>query len=258
MDLGLKNKTFLVGGATSGLGNAIVLRLIAEGAKVIGAARSRDKLSAMQQELGDAFVPYAADLTDGTAVRILGESLAKHNLSGCVFNAGGPPTGSIEELEMQDWDAAYASTLRWKIQLTKAVIPLLKKKKDGRLLYLESVSIKQPIDHLVLSNAMRAAVAGFVKTLSHEIGEHGITANVLAPGYHATARITTVLQKSADLQGLSLEDTEATFTAETAVKKLGDPQDFAAMAAFLLSPSACYITGQTISVDGGVVRHITG
>lgn len=258
MDLLLKNKTFMVGGATSGLGLAVTERLLAEGANVIGVARGRDKLDAMKAELGKAFTPYAADLTDGTAVRILGEYLEDKHLDGCVLNAGGPPTGRVENLEMQDWDNAYASTLRWKIQLTKALLPGLKKKVNGRLLFLESVSIKQPIDNLVLSNAMRAAVAGFVKTLSREVGESGVTANILAPGYHATPRITTVLEKSAEIQGVSLEETEAKFTAETAVKKLGDPADFAAMAAFLLSPLSGYITGQTITVDGGLVRHITG
>ena len=258
MDLQLKEQTFCVGGATSGLGRAVAVRLLAEGAKVIGVARGQQKLDAMAEELGENFSPYAADLADATAVRILGDYLVKKELSGCVFNAGGPPTGRIEELEMKDWDQAYASTLRWKIQLTEALLPALRKVKYGRLLFIESVSIKQPIDNLVLSNAMRAAVAGFVKTLSREIGQEGITANILAPGYHATPRITTVLEKAAQVQGLSFEETEAGFTAETVTRKLGDPADFAAMAAFLLSPQARYITGQTITVDGGLVRHITG
>ena len=258
MDLQLKNQTFCVGGVTSGLGRAVAVRLLAEGAKVIGVARGQDKLNAMAKEVGESFSPYAADLTDTTAVKILGEHLAKQGITGCVFNAGGPPTGRIEELEMKDWDRAYASTLRWKVQLTEAILPALSGRKNGRLLFLESVSIKQPIDNLVLSNAMRAAVAGFVKTLSREVGERGITANILAPGYHATPRITAVLEKSAEIQGMSQEETEASFAAETATKRLGDPADFADMAAFLLSPRARYITGQTITVDGGLVRHITG
>ncbi len=258
MDLQLNKQTFCVGGATSGLGRAVAIRLLAEGAKVIGVARGQQKLEAMAEEMGEHFAPYAADLTDGTAVKMLGEHLAKEEITGCVFNAGGPPTGRITELEMKDWDQAYASTLRWKVQLTEAILPILRKAKYGRLLFIESVSIKQPIDNLVLSNAMRAAVAGFVKTLSREIGENGITANIIAPGYHATPRITTVLEKAAKMQGLSFEETAAGFTAETATRKLGDPADFADMAVFLLSPQARYITGQTITVDGGLVRHVTG
>jgi 3-oxoacyl-[acyl-carrier protein] reductase len=258
MDLQLKEKTFCVGGVTSGLGRAVAIRLLAEGAKVIGIARGQEKLNAMAEEMGESFMAYAADLTDATAVKILGEHLVKEKITGCVFNAGGPPTGRIEELEMKDWDQAYVGTFRWKVQLTEALLPALRETGYGRLLFLESVSIKQPIDNLVLSNAMRAAVAGYVKTLSREVGEDGITANILAPGYHATPRITTVLEKAAKMQGLSFKETEAGFTAETATKKLGDPADFADMAVFLLSPQARYITGQTITVDGGLVRHITG
>ncbi len=258
MDLALKDRIIAVGGVTSGLGLAVAERLLEEGAQVIGIARGQEKLDALAERAGNGFTPYAADLTDATAVRNLADYLNGFPLYGCVFNAGGPPTGRVEELRMEDWDRAFASTFRWKVQLTAALLPGLRKRGGGRLLYLESVSIKQPIDNLVLSNALRAGVAGYVKTLSREIGEAGITANILAPGYHATPRITTVLEKSADIQGLSMAEVEAQFTAETATKQLGAPADFAAMAALLLSPSAGYLTGQTISVDGGLVRHITG
>lgn len=258
MNLQLQDQTFAVGGVTSGLGRAVALRLVQEGARVIGIARTQAKLDELALELGDQLVPYAADLTDATAVKLLVEYLAKEDLAGAVINAGGPPTGRIDELTMTDWDQAYASTLRWKLQLAAGLLPQLKKRENGRLLFLESVSIKQPIDNLVLSNTMRAAVAGYVKTLSREVGRSGLTVNILAPGYHATPRITDVLEKSAEIQGISLADVEAQFTAETAVGRLGRPDDFAAMALFLLSPAAGYLTGQTITVDGGLVRHITG
>ena len=257
MDLQLKDKVFCVGGVTSGLGRAVGERLLAEGARVIGVARGQAKLDELAAAAGDHFEPYVADLTDATAVKQLGEYLAGKDLTGCVLNAGGPPTGRVEELSMQDWDQAYAGTLRWKVQLTAALLPSLQKA-GGRLLYLESVSIKQPIANLVLSNALRAAVAGYVSTLSREVGGSGLTVNILAPGYHATPRITTVLEKSAELQGSSLEEVERQFAAETATGRIGDPADFAALAAYLLSPLGKYVTGQTITVDGGLVRHITG
>lgn len=203
-------------------------------------------------------MPYKADLTDASSVSSLGEFLNEQGIDGCVLNAGGPPTGRAEDLTIEDWDEAYNSTLRWKIQLTAAILPGLKQRSQGRLLFVESVSIKQPINNLVLSNAMRAAVAGYVKTLTRELGAGHLTANILAPGYHATPRITTVLQKSADQLGTNLEEVEAQFTAETSLNRLGEPDDFGAMAAFLLSPLGGYITGQTITVDGGLVRHITG
>ncbi len=258
MELQLKHKTFAVGGATSGLGRAIAERLIEEGARVIGIARGQDKLNAMAKAEGDLFVPYKADLTDASSVASLSKFLIEQEITGAVINAGGPPTGRVESLSMEDWDAAYASTFRWKVQLTKALLPSLKSKEHGRLLFVESVSIKQPIDNLVLSNAMRAAIAGFVKTLSREVGDSGLTVNILAPGYHATPRITTVLQTSAEQLGANLEEVEASFTAETSLRRLGEPDDFAAMALLLLSPLGGYMTGQTITVDGGLVRHITG
>lgn len=258
MDVQLKDKTFAVGGATSGLGRAIAEALLAEGATVIGIARTQSKLDEMGEAAGAKFEGYAADLTDATAVNHLARHLRARQIDGLVSNAGGPPTGTVRELAIKDWDAAYQSTLRWKIQLTNALLPMMVGRGSGRLLFLESVSIKQPIDNLVLSNAMRAAVAGFVKTLSREVGEYGVTANILAPGYHATPRITTVLEKSAEIQGVSLDEVEKQFTAETSVKRLGDPADFAALALHLLSPAGGYITGQTITVDGGLVRHITG
>ena len=258
MDLQLSGRTIAVGGATSGLGKAIAQMCVAEGATVIGVARTQSTLDALSTELGDRFEGYAADLSDSTAITHLSEHLRQRQLYACVFNAGGPPTGLIADLDMNDWDAAYRSTLRWKIQLTSALAPGMTERGVGRLLYLESVSIKQPIDNLVLSNAMRAAVAGFVKTLSREIGQSGVTANILAPGYHATPRITTVLEKSAKLQGMDLAEVKRQFAAETATKELGAPTDFAATAAFLLSPNSRYITGQTVTVDGGLVRHIMG
>ena len=258
MDLQLSGKTIAVGGATSGLGKAIAEALLAEGAHVIGIARTKSKLDKMGAAAGAMFEGYAADLLDSTAIQKLAEDLNERKLYACVLNAGGPPTGRADELHLEDWDKAYHGTLRWKIQLTAALLPNMIVNRSGRLLYLESVSIKQPIDNLALSNVMRAGVAGYVKTLSRELGQSGITCNILAPGYHATPRIKTVLEKSADLQGLSMEEAEAQFTAETATKNLGDPKDFAAMALFLLSPAAKYITGQTITVDGGLVRHITG
>lgn len=258
MDLQLKGSKFAVGGASGGLGQAITERLIQEGATVIGIARSQDKLQQLADTYGSQFIPFTGSLSDSTTIRILGERLVQEKITGCVFNTGGPPTGQIDELEMKLWDEAYSSTLRWKVQLTKAILPAMRKRRAGKLLYLESLSIKQPIDNLVLSNTFRAAVAGFVKTLSREEGPYGITANILAPGYHATDRITTVLNEAAKLRKTSRREIEREFLAEVHLGELGNPQDLAKMAVFLLSPAAPYITGQTVTLDGGVVRYTTG
>jgi 3-oxoacyl-[acyl-carrier protein] reductase len=225
---------------------------------VIGVARSQDKLKLLSQRHGDQFEAYPADLSDRKAVDALADRLIKAKVDGVVFNSGGPPTGRIDELSMEQWDEAYAGTLRWKVQLTTRLLPALRKQTDSSLLYLESVSIKQPIDNLVLSNAYRAAVAGFVKTLSREEGEHGIRANIIAPGYHATDRIVQVLDKAAELQEISRAEVEQNFLAQVPLGKLGQPDDLAALACFLLSPRAQYVSGQTINVDGGLTRFITG
>ena len=258
MDLGLSGKVIAVGGATSGLGRAIAERLIEEGSTVMGIARSRDTLNELSEQYGKAFIAHPADLDDGIAVRKAGERMIEAGVYGCVFNSGGPPPGSVDELSMDDWDTAYKSTLRWKIQLTKALLPMMEKRGNGKLLYLESVSVKQPVDNLVLSNAFRAAVAGFVKTLSREKGPSGITANLIAPGYHDTQRIAAVLEKAAELKEVSRSAMEKDFVSDVPLGTLGQPADFAGMAAFLLSPFAKYITGQTITIDGGLVRYITG
>ena len=258
MELQLSGKTFAVGGATGGLGKAVAERLLQEGARVVGFARSRDKLNRFGSEYGDRFIAQPTDTSDGIAVRKLGELLLDLKADGCVFNTGGPPSGTIAEVSMKQWDEAYASTFRWKIALTTQLLPMLRQRGSGQLLYLESVSIKQPIDNLVLSNAMRAAVAGFVKTLSREEGKNGIRPNILAPGYHATDRITSILDRAAKLQNEDRAAVERAFLEAVPEGSMGQPDDFAGVAAFLLSPLAKYISGQTITVDGGLVRHITG
>ena len=258
MDLHLSGKTFAVGGASGGLGKAVAQRLLEEGARVVGFARSRSKLEAFKNEFGDRWISHPADTSDNVAIRKLGEALVDLQIDGCVFNTGGPPSGTVAELGMKDWDEAYAGTFRWKIALTNQLLPMMRQRGSGQLLYLESVSIKQPIDNLVLSNAMRAAVAGFVKTLSREEGKNGVRPNILAPGYHATDRITSILDRAAALQNEDRAAVERTFLEAVPEGTIGQPADFAGVAAFLLSPLAQYISGQTITVDGGLVRHITG
>ncbi|WP_116127333.1 SDR family oxidoreductase [Lewinella sp. IMCC34183] len=258
MELGLAGSAYAVGGASSGLGRAIAERIIAEGGKVVGLARSRDTLQELADQYGERFISFPTDFTDPAAVSRAGDELVRRGVAGCVFNAGGPPLGQVDELTMEDWDSAYYSTLRWKVQLIQAVLPMMRERKSGKLLFLESVSIKQPIDNLVLSNAFRAGVAGFVKTLSREAGPQGITVNIIAPGYHDTERIGSVLQKAADLKHVDRRQIEDEFLSEVPLHVLGQPEDFAGVAAFLLSPFARYINGQTITIDGGMVRYTTG
>lgn len=257
MDLKLNDKLFLVGGATSGLGKAITELLVAEGAKVIAIARTEAKLRELQKHSASIEV-IAADLTEEPSLGLVLNQIGNRVLTGAVINSGGPPAMPVMSTELSDWDRAYETVLRWKIALTQALLPKMMEQDYGRLLYIESVSTKQPVENLVLSNAMRLAVTGYVKTLSQEIGNSGVTLNILGPGYHNTKRMENLFAKNSKLKGVPEEEIRKTFSEQTAVKRIGDPEDFASLAIWLLSQHSRYITGQTITVDGGLVKGIMG
>jgi 3-oxoacyl-[acyl-carrier protein] reductase len=159
---------------------------------------------------------------------------------------------------MEDWDRAYKQVLRWKVDLAHTFLPLFEKNNYGRYLFIESISVKQPVPNLVLSTSLRMAVTGFVKTLSDEIALKGITANVMAPGMHMTPALERVIRKSSEVNGISFEEAKEKIIDNIPVKKTGGVDDFGSLALWLLSPWSSYITGQTISVDGGAVRGAMG
>lgn len=257
MNLHLTNKLFLVGGATSGLGKAILEQLVAEGAQVIAVARTQQKLEALKK-IHNGIEIITGDLSKEAVLDKVLQQLENRILTGAVINSGGPPAMPVMETTLSDWDEAYKTVVRWKIALTQALLPKMMDNGYGRLLYIESVSTKQPVENLVLSNAMRLAVTGYVKTLSQEIGGSGVTLNILGPGYHATQRMENLFAKNSELKGIPEEEIRKTFSDQTAVKQIGKPEDFASLAAWLLSPMSGYITGQTITMDGGLVKGIMG
>lgn len=258
MDLDLNGKLFAVTGASSGFGNAIAEALIEEGAHVIVNARGEEKLAEMAEKHGDKVTVLQGDITTDAVISELFRKVGNRTLHGIVINAGGPPAKSFLEAEMKDWDEAYASVLRWKVKLIQELLDKFRTQKYGRILFIESASVKQPLENLVLSNSLRLAVVGFVKTLSQEIAHEGITLNVLAPGYHATPAMERLFTKRAMLLGITPEDARKEFEQETKVGKLGNPEDMSALALYLLSPQSSFITGQTISVDGGLIKSTMG
>ena len=258
MDLQIEGQLFVVTGSSTGFGRAIAEQLLEEGAKVIVNARGEDKLLELKDRYPESVELLAGDITTDAVISKLQRILTGRKLSGIVINAGGPPAGSFMTTDMMDWDKAYQNILRWKVKLTKELIPLFQDQGYGRILFIESVSVKQPIENLVLSNSLRLAVVGFVKTLSREVAGTGITLNVLAPGYHSTAAMQRLFESKAMLLGISPDEARVEFEKETSTGKLGKPQDFASLAAWLLSPHSGFITGQTISVDGGLVKGIMG
>ena len=254
MDLNLRDRLFFVSGATSGFGKSTALALLGEGARLIINARGEHKLRKLQGTYPDQVRYVAGDITtDGVIDNVL-SVIGDERLEGMLVNAGGPPAKSFLETELEDWDAAYASVLRWKVQITNRLLPKFRAQGYGRIVYIESVSVKQPIENLVLSNAMRLAVIGFVKTLSQEVAHEGITLNALAPGYHATPAMERLFAKKASLLGIDPAEARREFESEIRSGQLGDPDDLASLAVWLLSPHSRYVTGQTIVVDGGLAK----
>ncbi|MFZ1558679.1 MAG: SDR family oxidoreductase [Saprospiraceae bacterium] len=254
MDLNLKGALFVVTGSTSGFGKAIAEQLINEGAHVIINARGEEKLEALHQKYPDKTTILAGDITTDAVISDLIRKAHGKKLHGIVINAGGPPAKSFINTEITDWDNAYEKLLRWKVKLTQELLEKFQEQEYGRILFIESAAVKQPIENLILSNSLRMAVVGFAKTLSQEVAHQGITCNILAPGYHATPAMERLFANKSLLLGISSDDAKKEFEKETKVGHLGDPEDFGSLAVWLLSPHSRFITGQTISIDGGLVR----
>ncbi len=253
MNLELNDQLFLVGGATSGFGKAVAEALIKEGARVIVVARGKEKLQ--QQYATEPLAEMlAADITQHATIEQLKNIVGERQLHGMLINAGGPPAKTVLETTLEDWDDAYQKILRWKVELTQAFVPAMMKAGYGRIVYVESSSVKQPIENLVLSNSLRLAVVGMVKTLSQEIAKSGVTLNVLGPGSHNTPAIDRLYIKKSEQTGLPFEEVKQNAIQQIPVGKLGDADDFASLAVWLLSKNSRFITGQTITVDGGIVK----
>lgn len=258
MDLGLQKQLFIVGGATSGFGKAITLALVNEGARVIAIARGIDKLTELQLTAPNQINILAGDLAEEETLNRLLGLIQDQPIHGMVVNAGGPPAKMVLETTLEDWDKAYETLLRWKVALTQAIVPKMVSAGYGRIVYIESVSVKQPVENLVLSTSLRLAVVGMVKTLSQEIASTGVTLNVLGPGSHNTPAINRLYTKKAEQTGLPFDQVKEMGIQQIPVGKLGEAADFAGLAIWLLSPQSKFITGQTITIDGGAVKGIMG
>jgi len=256
MDLQLKQQLFLVTGASSGFGKAIAEALLREGTSIIAVARRTEKLAELALLSPGRVTMVDGDITDPATIARIQESLGSRTLHGMLVNAGGPPAKTVLETSLEDWDNAYQSLLRWKVALTQAIVPAMMANGYGRIVYIESASVKQPLENLVLSNSLRSAVVGMVKTLSQEIAKTGVTLNIMGPGSHNTPAIDRVYRKKAEQTGLPFEQVRAAAIQQIPVGALGEAADFASLALWLLSAHSRYITGQTITVDGGAVKSM--
>lgn len=254
MDLQIKGQSFLVCGATSGFGKGTAIALLNEGANVIGVARNEEKLKAMEAKFKGKFIPLKGDIHNSEIIDKAVEQAKKQNISGALINAGGPPAMSFDETKLENWDEAYRTLLRWKVELTQKLLPHFKNKNYGRLVYIESSSVKQPIENLVLSTSLRLSVVGLVKTLSQEISDKHINFNIVAPGSHATPAIERLIKKKSEASGISYEQAKEEWIQNIPMKKMGNPDYLGALAAWLLSPLSEFITGQVYSLEGGSVK----
>jgi 3-oxoacyl-[acyl-carrier protein] reductase len=251
MDLQLQDSFFVVGGAGSGLGKAVTINLLQEGARVLGISRTTEPLEEILAKFPDTFSYLGLDLASPDSLPVLLKTLGDRQVHGVLVNAGGPPAKMVLETTPQDWDEAYRLLLRWKVGLMQQLAPAMMQYGYGRILFLESASVKQPIENLVLSNSLRMAVVGMAKTLSREIAHTGVTVNVIAPGSHDTAALVRLYKKKSEQSGLSMEEVKQKAVDTIPVKNLGVPEDFAQLAVWLLSPASRFVTGQVYLVDGG-------
>ena len=247
MDLGLKGRRALVTGASSGLGLACARALAAEGVSVAIAARSAERLAAAAADIDGEVVQIVADMSspEGVAGLLVYAHEAFSEIDILVANAGGPPAGNFTDTDIALYEPALRLNLLSTVELCKALVPEMQARAWGRVLAITSISVRQPIDRLILSNTARAGLTGFLKTLAGEVAGDGVTVNSLQPGSHATDRLRTVYG-----------DDLAAVTAGIPAGRLGDPADFGRIAAFLCSDSARFITGAAIPIDGGASQGL--
>jgi 3-oxoacyl-[acyl-carrier protein] reductase len=262
MDLGLEGRPALVAAASKGLGRACALALAREGAAVGICGRDEGNLKATRDEIaeetGSTVVAIAADVSqEEDAVRFVREGAEA--LGGCqilVANAGGPRTGKFGELTDDDFRAALELNYFSTIRMAREALPLMRQAGYGRLIAIGSLAIKQPVANLLLSNSIRAGVAGWAKTLADEVGPEGITVNVVLPGMLLSDRVRFLIQQRADEAGRSFDDQVDQESQSMPLRRLGDPQELGDVVAFIASERASYVTGCFIQIDGGMYRGL--
>jgi len=253
MDLGLKGRKALVAAASKGLGRACAEAMIGEGAEVFISSRDAVSIESTARQIG-AVGWFAADVSrPGDPEELVKDAIARlSGLDVLVVNAGGPPPGTFQSTALEQWDVAFNLTLMSAVRLITAALPHLKRSPQGRIVCITSISVRQPIPSIALSNAMRAAVTGLAKTLSRELAPDRITVNCLAPD----AILTDRTRNLAIAAGEDPEEKIKRDAAAAPMGRLGDPSEFGAACAFLCSKQAGYITGQTLGIDGGTLLGV--
>lgn len=262
MEFGLTDKIAVVGASSKGLGRAIALGLAQEGAKVTICARNSDALDAtaadIRRQTGSEVLAVPTDVSQPEQVDALINSAISRfgGIDILVNNAGGPRAGRFAELAAEDYQMAVQLNLMSTINLCRAVVPVMQARGGGRIINLTSVSVKQPVDGLMLSNMARTGVIGFAKTLATELAPDNILVNNVCPGIIFTDRIQQLATVRAEEAGITFEEALERMTADIPLGRIGEPAEFANLVVFLASERASYITGTTIQVDGGMVKAL--
>ena len=262
MDLGLRDKVALVAASSRGLGYAIAHELAAEGASVAMCARDEGRLTeaahAITSATGARVLSVAADVSKpGDISKLVAQAQSAFGrVDILVTNSGGPPPGTFDSTPPEAWAAAVEVLLTSAVELIRAVLPGMKERRFGRILNVTSITVKQPIDNLILSNALRAAVTGMARTLANEVASFGVTVNNVLPGYTRTERLTELATATASRTGGAPAGFYERLEREIPARRLGEPRELAALCAFLASERASYVTGQSIAVDGGWIKGL--
>jgi 3-oxoacyl-[acyl-carrier protein] reductase len=260
MDLGLTGKVAVVAASSTGLGKAVAMGLAQEGADVVICARGKEKLHATAAEIqtivNSKILAIQADVTKVEDIDKLIDATLKEfgHIHVLVNNAGGPPAGFFADIGDELWQTSVDLTLLSSVRFTRAVLPHMRKQRWGRIINITSVSVKQPINELLLSNSLRLAVVGWAKTLANQVAADGILINNVCPGWTRTDRVNRLVAGRAQMQDKGVEEIESGITKSIPLGRMGTPEELASMVVFLASERASYITGTSIQIDGGTAQ----
>ncbi len=262
MDLGLKGKVAFVAGASQGLGKAVAMELAREGARLAICALDDPELPKAVEEIKTQtncdIIGIPADVSNPDDARNFIKKALEYyeTVDILVNNAGGPPSKTFLEIDDELWHFGFRLNLLSTIVMTREVVPIMKEKRWGRIINMTSISVKQPIDGLILSNTIRMGVVGFAKSLSNELAPYNVTVNNVCPGYTLTDRVRNLAKVTAEKEGVTPEEVIKRWEAQIPMGRLGTPEEFAALVTFLASEQAGYITGASIHIDGGYYKGV--
>jgi 3-oxoacyl-[acyl-carrier protein] reductase len=262
MDTGLKNRVAIVAASSQGIGRATAEALAAEGCRVAMCARNATTLQAAAERIEKQYrtevFTQALDVTDAEAVHHFVDAVVARfgGVDICVTNAGGPPAKGFLAASLEEWRKAVDLNFLSTVYFAREVIPHMQRRRWGRIITITSITTKQPVADLVLSNAVRAAVVGLVKSLANEFGKDGILVNNVGPGYTATDRLKELAKTRSAASGKSEKEISDGWSADAPLKRLGEPREVADAIVWLASERASYVTGQTVLVDGGLYKGL--